>query len=187
MASFFRFSSQKSCEPCPTCEPCPGVIGLSADEPPPAIWPSWDDMFMCETGGSTIIILAIILALYLGLKIHLILRANNAPRPLNRHDMENLPRPLINNHMGNLSTFRTFVRKYMLLIENTFVLPFVPADLPSYVTWIFMWYFAITIPMAVTRYYERKWAHDTITIQGPLNLISYYVFGCKTLNLTAVV
>ena len=67
-----------------------------------------------------------------------------------------------------------------------FVLPFVPKEVDSMVMWMFMWFIAITIPMAVTRYYDSRWAHDLITLQGPLNLISYYVFGCESFNLTAI-
>ena len=81
---------------------------------------------------------------------------------------------------------KSALRRLMVAIERIFVLPFVPVELDSYVMWIFMWFVIITIPMGVTRYYEKKWAHDLITLQGPLNMIAYYVFGCKTLGIEAI-
>lgn len=101
----------------------------------------------------------------------LLLKVRGSAHPLYGYDME------------NLSTFRKFI---MVPLEHIFVLPFVPRNISSLIMWVSVSFFTITSLMAVTRYYESKWAHDVIVLQGPLNMISH-MLGCNSLNLTAVV
>jgi hypothetical protein len=130
---------------------------------------------MCETGGITIIILIVIVV---GVLVFQYLLCHGS-----FNGMENPSTILDNDDDGNQSTIRRFIRR---TLEKIFVLPFVPVDLSSYVMWIFMWFFITTIPMAATRYFESRWKHDTLVLQGPLNLISL-MFGCKALDQNAVV
>mmetsp|Transcript_14229 Transcript_14229/g.24177 ORF Transcript_14229/g.24177 Transcript_14229/m.24177 type:complete len:269 (-) Transcript_14229:1019-1825(-) len=151
--------------------------GMAEAEPlmiPPAIKLTSRDDMCDERGGITFIILIAILVLYLATRYHILI-SGSVP-------LKNVTSPLYDHDKPKQSTFRRF----MLTLEKIFVLPFVPSELDSFVMWMFMWFIAITIPMAVTRYYESRWAHDLITLQGPLNLISYYVFGCGSLDLTAI-
>lgn len=142
---------------------------------PPALkLTSWEDM--CEEGGGgTLIIFILLLLIYL-VTHHFIFISGGEP-------LHNVTSPLYEHNLGRTNQSR--FRRFMLTFEKRFVLPFVPTQLDSFVMWIFMWHFVITIPMGITRYYEGRWAHDFITLQGPLNLISY-AFGCGTLNLTAI-
>ena len=157
-----------------------GLFGSSpptpdaAEQIPPAInLTSWDDMCV-ERGGITFLILIAIIIFYLGVRYHILMTGGEF--------LKKVTSPLYNHDMPGVSNFR----KFMMTLERIFILPYVPHQLDSMVMWMFMWFIAITIPMAVTRYYDSRWAHDLITLQGPLNLISYYVFGCESLNLTAI-
>ncbi len=135
---------------------------------------SWEDM-CTERGGITLLILLSGLIFYLGVRYHILIAGAN-------ESLKIVTSPLYDQNRRNLTPFR----RLMAAIESLCVLPFVPAELDSFVMWIFMWYVAITIPMGITRYYESRWSHDLITLQGPLNLISYYVFGCESLDLEAI-
>ncbi len=142
---------------------------------PPALkLTSWEDM--CEGGGGTLIIFILLLLIFLVIH-YVVLMSGGEP-------VHNVTSPLYDHNFRKAN--QTNFRRFMLKLEKLFVLRFVPSQLDSFVMWIFMWHFAITIPMGLTRYYDSRWAHDLITLQGPLNLISYYAFGCGTLNLTAI-
>ena len=70
-------------------------------------------------------------------------------------------------------------------LENIFVKPFVPTSIPNFIAVIGVVWFALTVPMAATRYYTKKWSFEMLTLQGPLNLISM-AFGCKGIDIKSV-
>ncbi len=156
--------------------PAPEFAESESVIPPALKLTSWEDM--CEEGGGgTLIIFILLLLIYL-VTHHFIFISGREP-------LHNVTSPLYEHSFGRPNQNQSRFRRFMLTFEKRFILPFVPTQLDSFVMWIFIWHFVITIPMGITRYYEGRWAHDFITLQGPLNLISY-AFGCGTLNLTAI-
>jgi hypothetical protein len=136
---------------------------------------SWDDM-CTKNGGITLIILLGIIIFYLAIRYHIF--SVGSAKSIAAYTC-----PLYDH--GKPAAKSSMFLRFMRAMERIFILPFVPAHLDSYVMWIYFWFFAITIPMGITRYYEKRWSHDTITLQGPLNVISY-LLGCKSLALEAV-
>lgn len=66
------------------------------------------------------------------------------------------------------------------VLEDLFIMPFVPTSLESLITiYSFMWWM-FTAQMAITRYYGGYWATEWVTQHGFFNLLSYWL-GCKTL------
>lgn len=147
-------------------------FGSTESAPAEPLHPAIQLNDMCETGGITVIILIVIVVGVLVL-LYVLLH-------LRQIHVASL---LYSDGMANQSMFRRYI---MLPLEHIFVLPLVPTDLPSFVLCIFGCYIAITVQMGITRYYESAWKHDTLVLQGPLNMISY-LLGCNSLNLTAVV
>jgi len=70
-------------------------------------------------------------------------------------------------------------------LNKLLILPFVPDSHESLVAMVFFLWFVMTIPMAITRYYEKRWAQELTAQQGILNVISSFA-GCKSLNITAI-
>eukprot|EP00562_Extubocellulus_spinifer_P002113 CAMPEP_0178489204 /NCGR_PEP_ID=MMETSP0696-20121128/10256_1 /TAXON_ID=265572 /ORGANISM="Extubocellulus spinifer, Strain CCMP396" /LENGTH=492 /DNA_ID=CAMNT_0020116999 /DNA_START=68 /DNA_END=1546 /DNA_ORIENTATION=- len=74
---------------------------------------------------------------------------------------------------------------FLFTIEQTFIAPFVSDSLESFVAVIFFLWFILTVPMGITRYYDKYWAHEMLAQQGPLNLLAHFL-GCKGLDMMAM-
>ena len=145
------------------------VLGSGTPYRPPALRPtSWDDM--CTEGGITFVIFIAIAGIYLLWK---------ATKKIDR----SVTNPFYDNGDGNDQT--KFFPRMLEKFERIFVLPFVPRELDSFIMWIFFWFFITTMPMAINRYYKKRWENDVFALQGPFNLISH-VMGCGMLNTTAI-
>lgn len=70
-------------------------------------------------------------------------------------------------------------------VYKIFIRPFAPSTQEDIVGVVFFFWFIMTIPMAITRYYEKRWAQEVTAEQGTLNVISS-LMGCKSLNITVI-
>jgi hypothetical protein len=71
------------------------------------------------------------------------------------------------------------------LLEDVFILPFVPSSLETFVLAIYFGWFTMTISMGITRYYEKRWANDVLAQQGPLNVMAGFL-GCKGIPIDVI-
>eukprot|EP00985_Skeletonema_marinoi_P003105 scaffold1290_cov119-Skeletonema_marinoi.AAC.6 len=139
---------------------------------PPALnLTSWDDM--CTEGGITFIIFLTLIALYMIKRLCL----------ANIWSNRTVTSPFYSKSEEQDQS--RFFPRVIEKIEDYFVLPWVPRALDSFVMWIFFWFFITTIPMAINRYYKKRWENDVFALQGPFNLISH-LFGCGMLNTTTI-
>jgi hypothetical protein len=67
-------------------------------------------------------------------------------------------------------------------LEQVLVTPFVPTSLETLVLYIYFVWFCFTVTMGITRYYEKRWGDDVIAQQGPFNVLTELVFGCRGLD-----
>ena len=140
-------------------------------KPPPALsLTSLEDM--CTEGGITFVIFIVSVGIYMFMRKTM---AKNIDRSVTN--------PFYDKGEGHDQT--KFFPRMLEKFEGSFVLPFVPRELDSFVMWIFFWFFITTMPMAINRYYKKRWENDVFALQGPFNLISH-VMGCGMLNTTTI-
>lgn len=93
-----------------------------------------------------------------------------------------LYRPLLARyHQGLIK--RAAVKSHM--VEEILIKPFIPTTVESYVAFLYFAWFLLTVPMAITRFYEKRWANQALTQQGPFNLLSRAI-GCEGFDITAL-
>lgn len=71
------------------------------------------------------------------------------------------------------------------LLEDIFILPFVPSSLETFVMAIYFGWFTMTISMGISRYYENRWGNDVLAQQGPLNVLAGFL-GCKGIPIAVI-
>ena len=71
------------------------------------------------------------------------------------------------------------------MLEELFVKPFIPTSIEDMITTMFICWFLLTIPMAVTRFYEERWMNQAFAQQGPFNFVSW-AMGCETVDISAL-
>jgi hypothetical protein len=76
-------------------------------------------------------------------------------------------------------------KKLTHLLEETIIKPFIPTTMESFVAFLYFWWFLFTVPMAITRFYEKRWANQALSQQGPFNLLSK-ALGCNGFDITAL-
>lgn len=69
-------------------------------------------------------------------------------------------------------------------LERVLITPFVPNSVETFISLYTFFWFLLTIPMAITRHYENRWALQMFTQHGPLNFLSQSL-GCASIDLTA--
>lgn len=81
------------------------------------------------------------------------------------------------------SSVRRLVKNSRL--EDILVLPFVPTTVEHLVLAIYGAWFAMTITMGVTRYYEKRWGNDVLAQHSLFNIIANFL-GCKGLDMMVI-
>lgn len=72
-------------------------------------------------------------------------------------------------------------------LENIFIKPFVPTSIEVFIVLYSVCWFLMTIQMALTRYYDGRWALEMLAQQGPFNFLLSRVPGCNGINITSAV
>lgn len=137
----------------------------------------------CQEGTITIVILIAMVAMFITAKVALIAASKSRAK---------VPTPLIAKPSTTTTTTsppdeadapspqpRRLVKNSV--IEDLFVLPFVPSSLENLIVAIYFGWFCVTVTMGITRYYEGRWANDVVAQQGPLNVIAMFI-GCKGID-----
>lgn len=138
--------------------------------PLPAIDPtSWENLCY-ESGGSTAFFALILIVLYLVGRYHILIAGSEfslkvVTSPLYQHDDDKKEKNI-----------RPFHKQLMGWMEKVFVSPFVPAHLDSFVMWIFLWFFLITVPSK----WMRLFCDFCVTMFLTCATFVFYCSGCNT-------
>jgi len=78
-------------------------------------------------------------------------------------------------------------------LEYLFVKPFIPNSVETFITQLASVWFLFTIPMAITRYYEKRWAVEVLAQHGPFNFMVTFVnvlsggsINCNGIDMNAI-
>jgi hypothetical protein len=70
-------------------------------------------------------------------------------------------------------------------IEDWFFAPFVPSSLETFIALIFFAWFAMTVSMVFSRFYEGRWSQQFLAQHGILNAIAHRL-GCNGLDFEVI-
>ena len=127
---------------------------------------------VCEDGTFTVILILLFVAVFVMLRVAL----SDATARHRGSDGQAAPAPAANKVQR--------LAKHSWL-EDILVVPFVPTSLENFVLAIYCAWFAMTITMGVTRYYEKRWANDVLAQQGLFNTTATFM-GCKGLDMDVI-
>lgn len=71
------------------------------------------------------------------------------------------------------------------LLERLLVKPFIPTSLENFIATTFFWWLLLTLPMGITRFYDKKWEANAFTQHSMFNLMSQWL-GCGTINIRGI-
>ena len=133
---------------------------------------------MCKQGSITFVLAFVGTVLLITFRVYLHLQTKKAQR---LHHEENG----VIGEIGRFSTTENRDGKVLHMINKYLVNPFVPCSLASLAMELYFLWFAVTITMAGTRFYEKRWANELYFQQGPFNVLAH-MMGCEGLNITTI-
>mmetsp|Transcript_16141 Transcript_16141/g.34892 ORF Transcript_16141/g.34892 Transcript_16141/m.34892 type:complete len:506 (-) Transcript_16141:436-1953(-) len=147
-------------------------------DPPFSLSFSWSDT--CKEGS-----LSVYLAIFIFAVVFTVRHVLHYFKDVKAGGTRNLG--IVSHHamLANAGRWTKVTRWLSKTLEEIFVKPFIPPSVGWFIFLYFGSWFLITIPMALTRIREKRWAFKMLTLHGLPNSLSS-LFGCASVDLTSI-